>query len=202
VRCVYGTPCLVLHSNIWVVLRLCVPTASHVTALHYRCLEAISRGLTAKARTFKMLRTKPEALKEEEEAGGCSAHQLVQAACGTVPDHSALSRPSHPSSFQGGTIQLIHSQLCRSVTSSCLPQHCPLLCPAGDSLLTLLQRTMSAEVSLMVQEDHRLTGHTGPVLSLAYDELQHRLYTAGLDCTIKVRGRRPAQALAQLKREP
>lgn len=62
--------------------------------------------------------------------------------------------------------------------------HC--CAPAGDSLMTLLQRTMSAEVSLMVQEDHRLTGHTGPVLSLAYDELQHRLYTAGLDCTIKV----------------
>jgi hypothetical protein len=38
----------------------------------------------------------------------------------------------------------------------------------------------------MVQEDHRLTGHSGPVLSLAYDELQHRLYTAGLDCSIKV----------------
>lgn len=44
-------------------------------ALRCRCLEAISRGLTAKARTFKMLRTKPEALKEEEEeeAGGCSS---------------------------------------------------------------------------------------------------------------------------------
>jgi hypothetical protein len=44
--------------------------------LRCRCLEAISRGLTAKARTFKMLRTKPEVLKEEEEeeeAGGGSS---------------------------------------------------------------------------------------------------------------------------------
>lgn len=49
-----------------------------------------------------------------------------------------------------------------------------------------LQRALSLELSVMEQEEHRLTGHVGAVLALVVDEEHDMLYTSGVDCTVRV----------------
>lgn len=47
---------------------------------------------------------------------------------------------------------------------------------------------VSEACTTVEREDARLTGHVGAVLSSALDEGHQRLYTAGIDCSVKVRG--------------
>lgn len=39
---------------------------------------------------------------------------------------------------------------------------------------------------LHTDEEHLLTGHAGPVLALALDAKAQRLYSAGMDCSVRV----------------
>lgn len=137
-----------------------------------RCLEAVSRGLNAKARRW---------LAKKAAANG------VAAANGANGGTSALTSVDSPNPHSVG---ISFGVLGLSEASGATGYHLH----AGSGMATPTLRGAASYSNLADQpiptverEDAMLTGHVNAVLSSALDEARSRLYTAGKDCTVRVR---------------